>query len=178
MGKEAIQWDKKWHAPGAGKLKNGRMHGLGFVHINEWSWMAGRHFACLVLRDGKLTIIGMRADFGVDAESAYRHCVATEAGLRYEDIVLQNQRSDANTYRFWVPGGAMGTGRNTPQLIVAARELKQKIIEYAVRLPPTPMFPGSDQSCTVRVSREKSRKISMLMKGLFLKRQIRAIEKA
>ena len=142
LGKEAIQWDKKRHAPGARKLKNGRMHGLGFVHINEWSWMPGRHFACLVLRDGKLTIIGMRADFGVDTESAFRYCVAQEAGLRYDDIVLQQQRSDANTYRFWVPGGAMGITRNTPQLIVAARELKQKIIDYALRPPSGPMFPG------------------------------------
>jgi xanthine dehydrogenase molybdenum-binding subunit len=45
-GKEAIAWDRKWHAPGARKLANGRMHGLGFVHINEWSWIAGRQFAC------------------------------------------------------------------------------------------------------------------------------------
>lgn len=142
-GKEAIKWEKKWHAPGTKKLKNGRMHGLGFVYINEWSWMPGRQFACLVLRDGKLTIIGMRADFGVDTESAFRYCVAAEAGLRYDDIVLQQQRSDANTYRFFVPGGAMGITRNTPQLIVAARELKQKIIDYAVRQPPPPMFPGA-----------------------------------
>ncbi len=141
LGKEAIQWDKKWHAPGVKKLKNGRMHGLGFVHINEWSWMAGRHFACLILRDGKLTIVGVRADFGVDTESSFRYCVAAEAGLRYDDVVLQNQRSDANTYRFWVPGGAMGIGRNTPQLIVAARELKKKIIDYAVRPPAGPMMP-------------------------------------
>jgi CO/xanthine dehydrogenase Mo-binding subunit len=141
-GKEAIHWDQKWHAPGARKLKNGRMHGLGFVHVNEWSWISGRWLACLVLRDGKLTIIGMRADFGVDTESAFRHCVATEAGLRYKDIVLQQQRSDANTYRFWVPGGSMGISQNTPQLIVAARELKRKIIDYAVRRPSGPMMPG------------------------------------
>jgi CO/xanthine dehydrogenase Mo-binding subunit len=143
LGKEAIQWDKKWHAPGAKRLSNGRMHGLGFVYINEWSWMPGRQFACLVLRDGKLTIIGMRADFGVDTESAFRYCVAAESGIRYDDIVLQQQRSDANTYRFWVPGGAMGITRNTPQLIVAARQLKQKIIDYAVRQPAPPMFPGA-----------------------------------
>jgi xanthine dehydrogenase molybdenum-binding subunit len=144
LGKEAIQWDKKWHAPGAKRLANGRMHGLGFVYINEWSWMPGRQFACLVLRDGKLTIIGMRADFGVDTESAFRYCVAAESGIRYEDIVLQQQRSDANTYRFWVPGGAMGITRNTPQLIVAARQLKQKILEYAVRPPAVSMFfPGA-----------------------------------
>lgn len=133
LGKEAIDWDRKWHTPGTRKLPNGRMHGLGFVHINEWSWIAGRQFACLVLRDGKLTIIGMRADFGMDTESAFRHCVAEEAGLKYEDIVIQTQRSDANTYRFWVPGGSMGISQSTPQLVIAARELKRKILDYAVR---------------------------------------------
>ena len=95
LGKKAIDWDRKWHAPGAGKLPNGRMHGLGFVHINEWSWMAGRQFGCLILREGKVHIIGERADFGMDTESAFRQCVAAEAGLRYEDTVIQVQRSDA-----------------------------------------------------------------------------------
>ncbi len=141
LGKEAIQWDKKWHAPGTKKLKNGRMHGLGFVHINEWGWRTGRHFACLILKNGKLTIVGMRANFGVDTESAFRYSVAAEAGLKYDDVLLQDQESDANTYRFWVPGGAMGIGNNTPQLIYAAREMKQKIIEYAVRPAAGPMMP-------------------------------------
>ncbi len=135
LGKEAMDWDRKWHAPGARKLPNGRMHGLGFVHINEWSWITGRQFACLILRDGKLTIIGMRADFGMDTESAFRHCVATEAGIRYEDIAIQQQRSDANTYQFWVPGGSMGISQTTPQLVLAARELKRKILSYAIRQP-------------------------------------------
>jgi CO/xanthine dehydrogenase Mo-binding subunit len=142
LGKDAIHWDQKWHAPGAKKLANGRMHGLGFVSINEWSWIAGRQFACLVLRDGKLTIIGMRADFGMDTESAFRHCVAGESGLRYDDIVIQTQRSDANTYRFWVPGGSMGIGQSTPQLIIAARELKRKLLDYAVRARGGMMPPG------------------------------------
>jgi CO/xanthine dehydrogenase Mo-binding subunit len=142
LGKEAIHWDQKWHAPGTRKLPNGRMHGLGFVHINEWSWMVGRQFACLVLRDGKLTIIGMRADFGMDTESAFRHCVASEAGLRYDDIVIETQRSDANTFRFWVPGGSMGISLSTPQLVLAARELRRKILDYAVRPGGRMSFPG------------------------------------
>jgi CO/xanthine dehydrogenase Mo-binding subunit len=154
LGKKAIDWDKKWHAPGAGKLPNGRMHGLGFNHINEWSWIAGRHFGCLILREGKIHIIGERADFGMDTESAFRQCVASEAGMRFEDTMIQVNRSDANAYEFWVPGGAMGIGQSTPQLICAARELKKKILGYAVRQPPAgimmmpkmaapkPMFPG------------------------------------
>ncbi len=142
LGKEAIHWNEKWHAPGARKLPNGRMHGLGFVCINEWSWITGRMFACLILREGKLTIVGERADFGMDTESAFRHCVAAEAGLRYDDTVIQQQRSDAGTYRFWVPGGAMGISQTTPQLVLAARELKRKILDYAVRPPSMPMIPG------------------------------------
>jgi xanthine dehydrogenase molybdenum-binding subunit len=148
LGKEAIGWDQKRHAPGARKLPNGRMHGLGFVHINEWSWIAGKMFACLVLREGKLTIIGLRADFGMDTESAFRQCVASEAGLRYEATVIQQQRADAGAYIFWVPGGSMGISQTTPQLVIAARELKRKILDYAVRprsgmMGPSPaMFPG------------------------------------
>lgn len=133
LGKKAIDWDRKWHAPGAKRLPNGRMHGLGFVSINEWSWIAGRMLACLILREGKLTIVGSRADFGVDTESSFRHCVAMEAGLNYEDTVIQQQRSDANAYAFWVPGGAMGISQTTPQLVLAARELKRKILSYAAR---------------------------------------------
>jgi CO/xanthine dehydrogenase Mo-binding subunit len=142
LGKKAIDWDKKWHAPGAVKLASGRMHGLGFVSINEWSWMAGRQFGCLILREGKLTIVGTRADFGMDTESAFRHCVASEAGLRYEDILVQTQRSDAGAYHFWVPGGSMGIGQTTPQLVIAARELKKKILDYAVRPRSMPSMPG------------------------------------
>jgi xanthine dehydrogenase molybdenum-binding subunit len=151
LGKKAIDWDKKWHAPGAVKLPNGKMHGLGFVHINEWSWMAGRQFGCLILREGKVHIIGERADFGMDTESAFRKCVAAEAGMRYEDTIIQVQHSDAHAYQFWVPGGAMGIGQSTPQLVLAARELKKKILNWAVQprpagfmmpIAPQPMFPG------------------------------------
>jgi CO/xanthine dehydrogenase Mo-binding subunit len=149
LGKKAIDWDRKWHAPGAQKLQNGRMHGLAFMSINEWNWIVGSMgIACLVLRDGKLTIIGSRADVGADSESGFRQCVASEAGLKYEDTVIQQQRSDAGTYAFCVPGGSMGTCLTTPQLVVAARELKQKILKYAVSPSRStmgsgrPMFPG------------------------------------
>ncbi|MDR0311926.1 MAG: molybdopterin-dependent oxidoreductase, partial [Acidobacteriota bacterium] len=133
LGKEAIRWDKKWHTPGTRKLANGRMHGMGFIAINEWSWINGRMFACLILRDGLLTIVGRRADFGVDTESAFRKLVAEEAGLRYEDIVIQQKSSHAGAFVFWVPSGSMGISQTTPQLVVAARELKRKILDYAVR---------------------------------------------
>ena len=152
-GKKAINWDQKWHKPGTGKLPNGKMHGLGFMSMNGWHWYAptpGITFACLTLRDGKAAIIGTRSDIGSDTESGTRLAVATEVGLKYEDTVILERRSDNNNFHFWQPGGAFGTCYINTQLIVAARELKQKILEYAVKTAPSgfmratsrqPLFP-------------------------------------
>jgi CO/xanthine dehydrogenase Mo-binding subunit len=138
-GKKAIGWDEKWHPPGTRMLANGRMHGLGFVHVNEWHWHApipGISFACVTLRQGKAAIIAVRSDMGVDTESGARQCVASEIGLRYEDTVIQERRSDNSNFHFWQPGGSFGTPYITTQLILAARELKQQILRYAVRPKP------------------------------------------
>jgi len=147
-GKAAIGWEQKLHPPGARKLSKQRMHGMGFMSINEWGAgiqgiLAGG-YACLMLRDGVVAIIGMRCDPGVDTESGYRNCVATEIGLKYEDTVIQERRSDNHVYHFAEPGGSYGTISTTPQLILAARELKQKILQYAVTARPGrgPFFPG------------------------------------
>ena len=130
------------------KLSNGNMHGMGFMSINEWGVglrgiLAGG-YACLILRNGKVAIVGMRCDPGIDTESGYRQCVAAEMGLRYEDTVIQERRSDNQAYHFAEPGGSYGTISTTPQLIVAARQLKQKILQYAVAARPNDeaFFPG------------------------------------
>jgi CO/xanthine dehydrogenase Mo-binding subunit len=147
-GKEAIGWDRKWHPPGTKKLPDRKMHGLGFMSINQWGaglkGILADGYSCLMLRDGKVAIIGMRCDPGIDTESGYRHCVASEMGLRFEDTVIQERRSDNNVYHFAEPGGSYGTISTTPQLIMAARQLKQKILQYAVtpRQRETAFFPG------------------------------------
>ncbi|MBN2320247.1 MAG: xanthine dehydrogenase family protein molybdopterin-binding subunit [Acidobacteria bacterium] len=141
-GKKAIDWDKKWHAPGTKKLPNGKMHGLGFIHVNEWHWNAphpGASFGCVTLRNGKAAIIGARCDMGVDTESGARLAVASEVGLKYEDTVILERRSDNTNYHFWQPGGSFGTGYIITQLVLAARKLKQKILEYAVTPMPSTM---------------------------------------
>ena len=147
-GKEGIDWNKKWHPPGTKQLPNQKMHGLGFMSINEWgAGLAGilaAGYACLILRDGKVAIVGMRCDPGVDTESGYRRCVASEMGLKFEDTVIQERRSDNHVYHFAEPGGSYGTISTTPQLILGARQLKQKILQYAVAPRPknAPFFPG------------------------------------
>jgi CO/xanthine dehydrogenase Mo-binding subunit len=139
-GKKAIDWDRKWHEPGARKLANGRMHGMGFMSINEWAWGTGSRLACLMLRDGKVAIVGMRCDMGIDSISSFRQCVAAALGLKYEDTVVQQHRSDNSMYRFSNPGGSQGTITTVPQLIIAAGELKQKILEAAITPRPSRMF--------------------------------------
>jgi CO/xanthine dehydrogenase Mo-binding subunit len=146
MGKKAIDWDRKWHAPGARKLDNGRMHGMGFTSINEWHWGAGMMsfvsstYACLILINGKVTIVGTRCDMGIDTESAYRHCVAAELGMKYEDVIVQERSSDNSAYCLAQPAGSSGTVNATVQLVYAARELKQKILERAASPMSGPGF--------------------------------------
>ncbi|MBN1567754.1 MAG: molybdopterin-dependent oxidoreductase [Acidobacteria bacterium] len=140
-GKEAIGWDKKWHAPGTKRLPNGKMHGLGFVEINEWTWQApepAMTYASLMLRNGIVAIVGVRSDIGVDSESGARHIVASETGLKYEDTVVHMRRSDNSSFYMWQPGGSFSTAFINTQLVLAARELKRKLLEYAVR--PTPAY--------------------------------------
>jgi len=139
-GKEAIDWNRKWHAPGAKRLANGRMHGMGFMSINEWGYITSNRLACLMLRDGKVAIVGMRSDPGIDAISGFRQCVAAAMGLKYEDTVVHQHRSDNSMYSFAVPGGSWGTITTVPQLIVAARELKQRILQAAIAPRPGAMM--------------------------------------
>ena len=148
LGKKAIDWDRKWHPPGTRELAGKKMHGMGFMSISEWgNGLAGilaGGYACLILRDGKVALVGMRCDPGIDTESGYRQCVAAEIGLKFEDTVIQERRSDNNVYHFAEPGGSYGTISTTPQLILAARQLKRKILEQAVAPRPQAVsfFPG------------------------------------
>jgi CO/xanthine dehydrogenase Mo-binding subunit len=150
-GKKAIDWDRTWHGPGEKKMANGRMHGLGFMSVNQWHWGAGAMSifptqACLFLRDGKVTIAGSRCDMGGDAESAFRQCVASELGLKYEDTVLRERSSDNGAFYLAQPSGSSGTVNAAHQLIVAARELKKKILESAVASRQEPLFLSGSSS--------------------------------
>ncbi len=143
-GKAAMDWDRKWHPPGVKRLANGKMHGLGFMYINEWAWQApwpASSFGCIMLRNGIAAIVGVRSDIGSDTESGARHIVASEIGLKYEDTVIHERRSDNSSFYMWQPGGSFSTPFINTQLILAARDLKKKILEYAVK--PTPAYNSS-----------------------------------
>ena len=68
--------------PGAKKLPNGKMHGIAFTWTHEWEDSAGSSEIAIRIErnDGTASILGMRADNGVNAETAYCQVAADELG--------------------------------------------------------------------------------------------------
>ena len=87
-GMAAIDWKNKWHPPGTRQLANGKMHGMGFTWTHEWEDSAGSSEIGMRIErtDGTANILAMRADNGVNAETAYCQIAADELGLRVEDV--------------------------------------------------------------------------------------------
>jgi len=148
-GKAAIEWDKKWHPPGTKRLPNGKMHGLGFTWTHEWDDSAGTAEVAMYVErnDGTVTILGCRADVGVNAETAYCQIAADELGYRVEDIRFKHQ-DDAGFYTM-TPDTSTNLAVNGWVVRHAARMLKQRILEEAVKprgvtqlASYPPAFPG------------------------------------
>ncbi|MCP4755687.1 MAG: xanthine dehydrogenase family protein molybdopterin-binding subunit [Proteobacteria bacterium] len=130
-GKAAIGWDEKWHPPGAKRLPNGRMHGLGFVWTHEWDDSVGTSEMAIRIErnDGTATILSMGCDVGVDAENTYCRIAADELGMRLEDIHY-NAQLDCGFYRM-TPDSSTNLSVNAAAIRSAARILKQRILEAA-----------------------------------------------
>jgi len=129
-GKKAIGWDQKWHQPGARKLPNGRMHGLGFAWTHEWDDNRGAGAAALMIQlDGSVNIIALRADVGVNAESTYCQIVAEEMGMRYEDVFFRQQ--DDAYLPLMTPDGSSNLTTNGYVMKKVAKKAKQKLLELA-----------------------------------------------
>jgi xanthine dehydrogenase molybdenum-binding subunit len=141
-GKKAIDWDKKWHPPGMKKLPNGKMHGLGFYGVACWiTGSLGGKFSnypgISLSGNGTATIYYRRTDTGQSAPTTYCQIVADELGLRYEDVKIEYKEYaffDANP-----PSGSSGSTTNTPGLVLNARAMKKKLLEYALQPRPAPM---------------------------------------
>jgi CO/xanthine dehydrogenase Mo-binding subunit len=131
-GKAAIEWDKKWHAPGARKLPNGKLHGLGFNWSHEWDDSAGSAEIAIYLErnDGTAVILGCHADVGVNAQTAYCQVAADELGLRMEDVRFKGQ-IDAGFFTM-TADTSTNMSVNGAAVRHCARLLKQKILELAV----------------------------------------------
>jgi CO/xanthine dehydrogenase Mo-binding subunit len=131
IGKKASDWDKKWHAPGTKKLPNGKMHGIGFTWTHEWDDSCGSgEIAMRVERnDGTVSILGMRCDNGVNAETGYCQIAADELGMRLEDVFYRPQ-TDTGFFPM-CPDSSTNTGVNGWAVRHCARLLKAKMLEAA-----------------------------------------------
>lgn len=130
-GKKAIGWDEKWHPPGTKRLPSGKRHGLGFVWTHEWEDSAGSSEMAIRIErnDGTATILGCRADVGVNAETAYCQVAADELGMRIEDVYYRPQ-IDAGFFTM-TPDSSTNMSVNGFAIRNAARLLKRKILEAA-----------------------------------------------
>jgi xanthine dehydrogenase molybdenum-binding subunit len=130
-GKAAMDWDNRWHSPGAKRLPNGRMHGLAFTWAHEWDDSAGSSEMAIRIErnDGTASILGMGSDNGVDAENSYCQIAADELGMRLEDVHY-NPQIDAGFFRM-TPDSSTNMSINGFAIRHAARILKQKILEAA-----------------------------------------------
>jgi CO/xanthine dehydrogenase Mo-binding subunit len=134
-GKKAIGWDEKWHAPGAKKLPNGRMHGIGFIWGQEWDDTRGAGAAGLLFQpDGTVNIIALRSDIGLNAETAYCQIVAEELGMRTEDVFFRQQ--DDVYLPLMTPDGSCNLATNGYVMKKIAKLGKQKLLERATKSAP------------------------------------------
>jgi CO/xanthine dehydrogenase Mo-binding subunit len=132
-GKKAIDWDKKWHMPGTKRLPNGKYHGLGCMWVEAWThyWGSSEKIGLVMLRDGTVNILARGCENGTHRPSTYTQIVASEAGMRYEDVNWKN--ADDPGFDVAPLGSSSGLLRNSPPLVRAARKLKQTILECAVK---------------------------------------------
>ncbi|MFO7984891.1 MAG: xanthine dehydrogenase family protein molybdopterin-binding subunit [Desulfatiglandaceae bacterium] len=130
-GKAAIDWGNKWHPPGTHKLPNGKMHGIGFTWTHEWDDSCGSGEIAMRLErnDGTVSILGMRCDNGVNAETGYCQIAANELGMRLEDVFYR-PHTDTGFFPM-CPDSSTNTGVNGWAVRHCARLLKAKILEAA-----------------------------------------------
>ncbi len=129
-GKKAIHWDEKRHAPGAKKLPNGKMHGMGFTWTHEWDDTRGAGTAALMIQaDGSVNVIGFRADVGVNAETTYCQVVAEELGVPVEQVFFRQQ--DDVYLPLMTPDGSCNLAINGYVMQKLGRMAKQKLLELA-----------------------------------------------
>ncbi len=121
-GKAAIGW--QWHAAGAKKLTNGRMHGLGFRMRDIHGWGSTTAIGLKLKSDGKIYVPFGSAYFGTFGQDAIAMVVAEEVGAKLEDVIPQ--MDPLSPFSFIIGGSGIGSTAYAAKM--AAIELKSKII--------------------------------------------------
>ncbi|MCW4004973.1 MAG: molybdopterin-dependent oxidoreductase, partial [Candidatus Bathyarchaeota archaeon] len=144
MGKDLIDWNNKWHQPGTKILPNGNYHGIGFTWQVRWAHGPGSMSVGLRMeRDGTVIPLSEFQDIGVHRSTTYTQVIASELGVKYEDVIFREFQTDPG-FELNAPGGSSGMCINLPCLVRVARKLRQLILEKAVS-PRPGSWGGPDQ---------------------------------
>ena len=136
-GKKLMNW--KWHATGAKKLSDGRMHGASFRYQLSPRHAGMSYDSKLELRNGKVRMGTQGCCTGIYAVEGNAMVVAEELGLKYEDINIDFDYKEPFAP---VGGGSDGTTASAWVTKECANILKKRILEAAVENANNPPAAG------------------------------------
>lgn len=130
-GKEAMDWDAKWHAPGAGKLPNGKLHGMSFTWTHNWDSARGHASAAVMFEDdGTVSILGQHSDIGPNPWTAYCQIAADELGMESKDINVRPFTSESG-FALMSPDGSCNLCANGLAIRKACKKARGMLLELA-----------------------------------------------
>jgi len=136
-GKKLMNWN--WHATGARKLQDGRMHGASFRYQMSPRHSGASYNCKLELRNGVVHLPTQGPCTGIYAVECNTMVVAEELGLKYADISIDFEYDETFTP---VGGGSDGTTASSWATKECANILKQKILEASIEEANNPPAPG------------------------------------
>jgi CO/xanthine dehydrogenase Mo-binding subunit len=136
-GKKLMDWN--WHATGAKKLPDGRMHGASFRYQMCPRHSFSSYNSKLELRNGKVHMGTQGCCTGIYAVEGNAMVVAEELGLKYEDISIDFDYKEPFAP---VGGGSDGTTASAWVTKECANLLKKQILEAAIDNANNPPSPG------------------------------------
>jgi len=130
--KSKIDWDNKWHEPGAKLLPNGKLHGMGFYFGHEWGAYTDVHVSAALhcSPDGTVSISGIKEDLGCAEHTTYAMIVAEEMGVKISDVNFPIMNSDCG-YILQGSGGASGLSGSAWCLAKLGIKAKAKVLALA-----------------------------------------------
>lgn len=135
-GKAAVDWDSKWHAPGARKLPNGKYHGIGFNWSHQWNNPAiNSGSGVLIEPDGSVSVLCQQCDIGLNFRASAAQVVAETLGMRYEDVAFPNRAMHYTGLTCCPPAGSLAFTTSAYVLKRAAKDAKEKLLKYVTESP-------------------------------------------
>jgi CO/xanthine dehydrogenase Mo-binding subunit len=127
-GKKLMNWN--WHATGAKKLPDGKMHGASFRYQFCPRHSFSSYNSKLELRNGKVRMGTQGCCTGIFAVEGNAMVVAEELGLKYEDVDIDFDYKEPFAP---VGGGSDGTTASAWVTKECANLLKKQILETAIK---------------------------------------------